>query len=137
MVFYDRCAISIPVAVSFKERDTTAIEEEKKRAEAQAIARIMKANSVASKEKEDEFIDTASADTKKGSEKTTLRKGDPSKAAKSAAKKTFRHRAKFQAAIFKNHPITRVIKADTAPSVLFVQTIQTWYMDAILRMSHQ
>ena len=52
-------------------------------------------------------------------------------------KKTFRHRAKFQAAIFKNHPITRVIKADTAPSVLFVQTIQTWYMDAILRMSHQ
>lgn len=27
--FYDRCAISIPVAVSFKERDTTAIEEEK------------------------------------------------------------------------------------------------------------
>ncbi|MFQ9547241.1 MAG: PolC-type DNA polymerase III N-terminal domain-containing protein [Lachnospiraceae bacterium] len=56
MVFYDRCAISIPVAVSFKERDTTAIEEEKKRAEAQAIARIMKANSVASKEKEDEFM---------------------------------------------------------------------------------
>ena len=87
MVFYDRCAISIPVAVSFKERDTTAIEEEKKRAEAQAIARIMKANSVASKEKEDEFIDTASADTKKGSEKTTLRKGDPSKAAKSAGEK--------------------------------------------------
>ncbi len=87
MVFYDRCAISIPVAVSFKERDTTAIEEEKKRAEAQAIARIMKANSVASKDKEDEFIDTASADTKKGSEKTTLRKGDPSKAAKSAGEK--------------------------------------------------
>ena len=29
MVFYDRCAISIPVAVSFKERDTTVIEEEK------------------------------------------------------------------------------------------------------------
>ena len=47
----------------------------------------MKANSVASKEKEDEFIDTASADTKKGSEKTTLRKGDPSKAAKSAGEK--------------------------------------------------
>lgn len=92
---------------------------------------------MASKEKEDEFIDTASADTKKGSEKTTLRKGDPSKAAKSAGEKTFRHRTKFQAAIFKNHPITRVIKADTAPSVLFVQTIQTWYMDAILRMSHQ
>ena len=124
MVFYDRCAISIPVAVSFKERDTTAIEEEKKRAEAQAIARIMKANSVASKEKE-------------AVKKLLLEKEIPQKLQNQLAKKTFRHRAKFQAAIFKNHPITRVIKADTAPSVLFVQTIQTWYMDAILRMSHQ
>mgnify|MGYP006889744635 FL=1 len=92
---------------------------------------------MASKEKEDEFIDTASADTKKGSEKLLLEKEIHQKLQNQLVKKTFRHRAKFQAAIFKNHPITRVIKADTAPSVLFVQTIQTWYMDAILRMSHQ
>jgi len=61
----------------------------------------------------------------------------PQKLQNQLEKKLLRRRVRFQAAIFKNQLITRAVKADTAPSVLFVQMIQTWYMDVILRMSHQ
>lgn len=46
----------------------------------------MKANSVASKEKEDEFIDTASADTKKAVKKLLLEKEIPQKLPNQLAK---------------------------------------------------
>ncbi len=77
-------------------------------------------------------------DTKKGSEKTTLRKGDPSKATKSAGEKNVQTPREIPGGNFQKSSYNKGNKgADTAPSVLFVQTIQTWYMDAILRISHQ
>ena len=114
------------------------LRKKKTRAEAQAIARIMKANSVASKEKEDEFIDTASADTKKGSEKTTLRKGDPSKACKNQlAKKNVQTTARNSRRQFSKSSYNKGNKGGYSAKRPLRSDDQTWYMDAILRMSHQ
>ena len=40
MVFYDRCAISIPVAVSFKERDTQQLRKKKKSAQRHRLSHV-------------------------------------------------------------------------------------------------